>query len=223
MSGLGLVVAASESEEDKNARCWGDQTLVTANNRQPPFPYGRLLALAVPRATPIHVLLNKKDLFEEMIREVPLTACFPEYSGPPGEVTPAIRFIEGAKRCFLAVVRARPGAVKRSVAWRGVAWCGVYTFDARMQVMTEKENVYAPSLTGQDSAAAARFCCLQNTGISACTHHKRTRRNPCKICTILCAPLCTPGLLPGGVPRRPAQLFERKQTLLRNRGMNKEE
>lgn len=47
------------------------------------------------RDTPVHVLLNKIDLFEEMIQEVPLTACFPEYSGPPGEVSPAISFIEG--------------------------------------------------------------------------------------------------------------------------------
>ncbi|CAB1100923.1 unnamed protein product [Ectocarpus sp. CCAP 1310/34] len=47
------------------------------------------------RDTPIHVLLNKTDLFADMIQEVPLSACFPEYGGPPGEVLPAISFIEG--------------------------------------------------------------------------------------------------------------------------------
>ena len=36
-----------------------------------------------------------------MIREVPLTACFPEYAGPPGEVLPAISFIEGEFFFFL--------------------------------------------------------------------------------------------------------------------------
>lgn len=50
------------------------------------------------RDTPVHVLLNKSDLFQEMIREVPLTACFPEYTGPPGEMLPAISFVEGAVR-----------------------------------------------------------------------------------------------------------------------------
>lgn len=63
---------------------------------------GSLLSLAralmrpPPRDTPIHVLLNKTDLFEEMIREVPLSSCFPEYSGPPDQVLPAISFVEGA-------------------------------------------------------------------------------------------------------------------------------
>lgn len=50
------------------------------------------------RHTPIHVLLNKTDLFEEMIREVPLSVCFPEYSGPPEQVLPAISFVEGNYR-----------------------------------------------------------------------------------------------------------------------------
>ena len=31
--------------------------------------------------TPIFVFLNKKDLFEEMIKKYPLTKCFPEYTG----------------------------------------------------------------------------------------------------------------------------------------------
>jgi hypothetical protein len=43
--------------------------------------------------TPIFLFLNKKDLFEEMISEVSLRTCFPEYDGPDGEVAPAIDFI----------------------------------------------------------------------------------------------------------------------------------
>eukprot|EP00903_Cladosiphon_okamuranus_P009064 g8665.t1 len=64
--------------------------------------YEQVVGNPIFRETPIHVLLNKMDLFEEMIRETPLTACFPEYSGPPGEVTPAIKFIEGKVRSIMA-------------------------------------------------------------------------------------------------------------------------
>lgn len=41
----------------------------------------------------VYVFLNKKDLFERMIRDVPLTVCFPEYAGPHGDVEAAIEFI----------------------------------------------------------------------------------------------------------------------------------
>ena len=44
--------------------------------------------------TPIFLLLNKKDLFEQLIPKVPLTYCFPDYKGPPGEVMPAVDFIK---------------------------------------------------------------------------------------------------------------------------------
>jgi hypothetical protein len=46
------------------------------------------------KETPIFIFLNKKDLFEEMIPKYPLSNCFPEYDGPPGEVRPALDFIE---------------------------------------------------------------------------------------------------------------------------------
>eukprot|EP00752_Nemacystus_decipiens_P011454 g10171.t1 len=64
--------------------------------------YEQVVSNPIFRDTPIHVLLNKTDLFEEMIREVPLTACFPEYTGPPGEVSPAISFIEARCRSIMA-------------------------------------------------------------------------------------------------------------------------
>ena len=43
--------------------------------------------------TPVFVFLNKKDLFEEMITQYPLSKCFPEYTGPEGEQLPALEFI----------------------------------------------------------------------------------------------------------------------------------
>ena len=54
------------------------------------------------RNTPIFVFLNKKDLFEEMIPLHPLTNCFPEYTGPPGQVRPALDFIAGKYRAIMA-------------------------------------------------------------------------------------------------------------------------
>jgi len=44
--------------------------------------------------TPFFVFLNKKDLFEEMIPKTPLTVCFPEYTGEPGKIQPALEYIE---------------------------------------------------------------------------------------------------------------------------------
>jgi len=70
------------------------------------------------RDTPIFIFLNKKDLFEEMIPKYPLTNCFPDYDGPPGEVRPAVEFIEKkyqdimervcpGKKVYINVIAAR--------------------------------------------------------------------------------------------------------------------
>lgn len=42
---------------------------------------------------PIFIFLNKKDLFEQMITQYPLQKCFPDYTGPVGEMQPALDFI----------------------------------------------------------------------------------------------------------------------------------
>jgi hypothetical protein len=44
--------------------------------------------------TPIFMFLNKKDLFEEMIKTTSLRVCFPEYDGPDSEAKPALDYIE---------------------------------------------------------------------------------------------------------------------------------
>ena len=57
--------------------------------------------------TPIFLFLNKKDLFEEMIPKYPLKRCFDEYEGPPGEMQPALDYIQ---QKFLDVAKQRcPG------------------------------------------------------------------------------------------------------------------
>ena len=59
------------------------------------------------KSTPIFVFLNKKDLFEEMIPKTPLKTCFPDYTGAPGEVRPALEFIE--KRYKMIMQEHVPG------------------------------------------------------------------------------------------------------------------
>ncbi|CAM9176654.1 unnamed protein product [Phaeothamnion confervicola] len=56
------------------------------------------------RRTPIFLVLNKKDLFSAMIVEekVPLTVCFPDYSGPAGNVEAAQAYVEERYRAALA-------------------------------------------------------------------------------------------------------------------------
>lgn len=56
---------------------------------------------------PMFVFLNKKDLFEEMIKKHSLRICFPDYDGPDGESTPAIAYIE--KKYHEIMARNIPG------------------------------------------------------------------------------------------------------------------
>jgi G-protein alpha subunit len=54
--------------------------------------------------TPIFVFLNKKDLFEQMINKTSLRACFPEYSGPDGDVHAALAYVEKEYRAVMQEV-----------------------------------------------------------------------------------------------------------------------
>jgi len=74
--------------------------------------------------TPIFVFLNKKDLFEQMMRTTPLSKCFPEYTGGE-DVQAALEFIKNQfiskvgdqpKELHFAYVSAR---FKKDIRW---AW-----------------------------------------------------------------------------------------------------
>jgi len=45
------------------------------------------------RDTSFILFLNKKDLFAEKIKSVPLTVCFPEYNGPEKDVVEGLHFL----------------------------------------------------------------------------------------------------------------------------------
>lgn len=44
--------------------------------------------------TPIFVFLNKKDLFEDLIKVHSLKKCFPDYTGPDQDMNAALEFIQ---------------------------------------------------------------------------------------------------------------------------------
>lgn len=44
--------------------------------------------------TPIFVFLNKKDLFEDLIKVHSLRKCFPDYNGPDQDMNAALEFIQ---------------------------------------------------------------------------------------------------------------------------------
>lgn len=45
------------------------------------------------RTTPIFLFLNKKDIFETMIKKTPLTVCFPGFKGPEKDVHSALDYV----------------------------------------------------------------------------------------------------------------------------------
>jgi len=55
--------------------------------------FEELLKNPIFAKTPFFVFLNKKDLFEDMIRTQPLTNCFPEYAGANGDMNEALSYI----------------------------------------------------------------------------------------------------------------------------------
>lgn len=76
------------------------------------------------------LFLNKKDLFETMIEKIPLTVCFPEFTGPANDVHSAIDFVRlqyrqileeavPGKELYVHVVAARL-RMDMKVAWGDV-------------------------------------------------------------------------------------------------------
>lgn len=103
------------------------------------------------RNTPIFLFLNKKDIFEDMIKKTPLTVCFPDFAGPERDVHAALEYLQEqyekvmeaavpGKELYAHVVAARVrmdmkvawGDVKDQVragageAERGARLCGYY-------------------------------------------------------------------------------------------------
>jgi GTPase SAR1 family protein len=79
---------------------------------------------------PIFLFLNKKDLFESMIRKTSLRVCFPDYTGPDNDVHAALQFVEGkfhdvmngvtpGKKLYVHVVAARV-RMDMKIAWGDV-------------------------------------------------------------------------------------------------------
>jgi len=66
--------------------------------------FAQIVNTAQFKNTPIFVFLNKKDLFEQMMRTTPLSKCFPEYTGGD-DVQTALEFI---KQQFIAKVQDQP-------------------------------------------------------------------------------------------------------------------
>ncbi|CAM9353694.1 unnamed protein product [Chrysoparadoxa australica] len=52
--------------------------------------------------TPVFLFLNKKDLFEQQIKEAPLSVCFPDYTGPPDDVHASLDFVEQKFRAVMS-------------------------------------------------------------------------------------------------------------------------
>ncbi|RYH19743.1 hypothetical protein EON65_25610 [archaeon] len=44
------------------------------------------------KSTPIFLFLNKKDLFEDLVKTVSLKKCFPEFPGPEQDMNTALRY-----------------------------------------------------------------------------------------------------------------------------------
>ncbi|CAM9354697.1 unnamed protein product [Ectocarpus sp. 12 AP-2014] len=82
------------------------------------------------RSTPIFLFLNKKDLFETMVKKTPLSVCFPEFPGPENDVHAAVEYVQAeytkileeavpGKELHVHVVAARV-RMDMKVAWGDV-------------------------------------------------------------------------------------------------------
>ncbi len=56
--------------------------------------FGEVVSNPIFESTPIFMFLNKKDLFEDMIKTTSLKTCFDDFEGPDGEALPALDHIK---------------------------------------------------------------------------------------------------------------------------------
>ena len=56
--------------------------------------FGEVVSNQIFESTPIFMFLNKKDLFEDMIKKTSLKTCFPDYNGEEGQALPALEHIK---------------------------------------------------------------------------------------------------------------------------------
>jgi len=106
--------------------------------------------------TPIFVFLNKKDLFEQMIKKSSLKTCFPEYQGRDGDFYHALLYIQNAfvkimqetcpgKELYIQIISARE---KRDmeVSWSGVKATlrSIYNDASAQTIKNSPENSSCP-------------------------------------------------------------------------------
>lgn len=92
-------------EDEKQNRMKEELELFASIVRKPEFAQ-----------TPIFLFLNKKDLFEQKLRNVGLEVCFPDYT-QGDSVADAMNFVANKFReCMPSTMPAKPGANAASVA-----------------------------------------------------------------------------------------------------------
>jgi GTPase SAR1 family protein len=75
LSGVIYVVSIGEYDQ----RCWHDKNLLTLKDSLSAFE--QIYKMPQLLNVPLYLIFNKMDLFEKKINKIPLTVCFPDWSG----------------------------------------------------------------------------------------------------------------------------------------------
>jgi hypothetical protein len=95
---------------------------------------------------PVYVLLNKKDVFDQLIKTYPLTECFRDYDGAPGDSARAVDFIKGK---FVAIANKHmPGKVVQFIVMSAVK-------------REESKQTMSAILSAVKKLVRRSTCCLQ--------------------------------------------------------------
>jgi G-protein alpha subunit len=111
--------------------------------------------------TPIFVFLNKKDLFEQMINKTSLRACFPEYSGPDGDVHAALAYVEKEYRAVMQEVCPGKQMFTQVVAARVVSHTATHTCSATAALSVATVNMQSLLLSTSSSEAWRVILCIE--------------------------------------------------------------